>query len=136
MSVGLDTSVVLRLLTGLPEAEGERARTELAAARAPVVVSDLVVAETYFALRHHYAVPHGEATRALHAFLADPRVRSAGVAAGVLADPSSRVPKPRPGVVDRLIHADYRRETLDVVTFDRDLARLEGVRLLRREPGA
>ncbi len=133
MSVGLDTSVVLRLLTGLPAEESERARAELAQAREPSVVSDLVVAETYFALRHHYSVPHGEAVRALHAFLSDTRVRSAGVAVGVMSDPSTRVPRPRPGMVDRLIHADYRRDALDVVTFDRDLARLAGVRLLRGE---
>jgi predicted nucleic acid-binding protein len=131
MSIGLDTSVVLRLLTGMPEEQAECARAELAHERDPAAVSDLVVAETYFALRHHYSVPHAEAVKALDALLADARVHSSGVALRVLADPSTRVPKPRPGVVDRLIHAEYRRDALDVMTFDRDLARLPGVRMLR-----
>lgn len=133
MSRGLDTSVTVRLLTGVPEAEAEWARAALAEAPDPVVVSDLVVAETYFALRHHYGVPHLEAVKALHAFLSDPRVRSAGVAWQVLSDPSIRVPKPRPGMIDRLIHADYTRDAVHLLTLDRDLARLPGIRLLGRQ---
>ncbi|HEY5441835.1 MAG TPA: PIN domain-containing protein [Gemmatimonadaceae bacterium] len=131
MSVGLDTSVVLRLLTGTPPHQAETARGLLASAQEPVTLSDLVVGETYFALRHHYAVPHADAVRPLTALLSDPRVRGSGVARAVLAEASSRGPaKSRPGLIDRLIHADYGRDDLQLVTFDRDLARIPGVRLL------
>ena len=65
MSIGLDTSVVLRLLTGVPLGQAEAARRMLAASRDTIFVSDLVVSESYFALRHHYEVPHANAARAL-----------------------------------------------------------------------
>ena len=130
MSVGLDTSVALRLLTGAPPDQAERARELVARSPSPVTISDLVVAETYFALRHHYAVPHTDAVRAIGALLADARVHGSGTAVPVLAAAAAGGAKLRPGLVDRLIHADYRRDALDVVTFDRDLGRLPGTRVL------
>ena len=86
MSIGLDTSVVLRLLTGVPAKQADAARRMLAASRDTVCVSDLVVSESYFGLRHHYAVPHAEAAHALAALLDDPRVQCTGVARRVLLD--------------------------------------------------
>lgn len=131
MSVGLDTSVVLRLLTGTPPDQAETARALVAASPSPVVISDLVVGETYFALRHHYAVPHADALRALNTLLADAHVRASGAARTVLAELSTRpTTRNAPGFIDRLIHADYVREDLALATFDRDLARLAGVRRL------
>ena len=131
MSLGLDTSVTLRLLTGQPPSQAEAARALVASAAAPVAISDLVVAETYFALRHHYAVPHAEAVRALHALLSDDRIRSSGIARAVLAGAVAQgASKSQPGLLDRLIHADYARDDLQLVTFDRELARLGGARRL------
>ena len=131
MSLGLDTSVTLRLLTGQPPSQAEAARALVASAAAPVAISDLVVAETYFALRHHYAVPHAEAVRALHALLSDDRIRSSGIARAVLAGAVAQgASKSQPGLLDRFIHADYARDDLQLVTFDRELARLGGARRL------
>ena len=81
MIVGLDTSVVVRLLTGMPVEQANSARAALEAQPyGSVAVSDLVVGETYFALRHHYGVPHGRTIAALRAFLFDSRIRATGVA--------------------------------------------------------
>lgn len=126
MTPGLDTSVVLRLLVGAPEDQARAARRLVDTAAAPPIVSDLVVAESYFALRHHYAVPHAAAVAALRALLADPRVRAPGAAPAVLA----RATAERPGLMDRLIHEQYRGEGATLVTFDRDAAKLAGARLL------
>jgi predicted nucleic acid-binding protein len=52
--LGLDTSMVVRLLVGLPEAQAQAARIRLERAvdtGEPVLVSDLVLAETYHALQ-------------------------------------------------------------------------------------
>src|SRR5437764_854327 len=71
MPIGLDTSVVVRLLIGLPEAQARTARRRLELAverRERVVVSDLVLAETYHALQHHYRMPKREARSILHRF--------------------------------------------------------------------
>ena len=64
MTVGLDTSVVLRLLVGEPATEARAARERVQAAHErgdSILVTDLVLAETYFALHHHYGVPKTEA---------------------------------------------------------------------------
>ncbi|MEM8867873.1 MAG: hypothetical protein AAGC73_06365 [Verrucomicrobiota bacterium] len=53
--IGADTSFTLRLLVGAPKAQAEAAEKELnrrTAKGEAIAVSDLVVAETYFALQH------------------------------------------------------------------------------------
>jgi predicted nucleic acid-binding protein len=126
---GLDTSVTVRLLVGEPAAQAEAARRALSeSAELGVVVSDLVIGESYFALRHHYRVPHAAVVRALRDFVADPRIHATGVARDVLAAASDGTEPP--GLMDRLIHGDYRGLGAPLLTFDRDAARLEGARLL------
>lgn len=132
MIPGLDTSIVVRLLIGEPEQQAEAARRlldERAAGSAPAAaLSDLVVGESYFALRHHYGVPHARAVAALRALLNDPRVFPTGVARRVFALPPREIAAP--GLLDRLIHGDYERAGAILFTFDRRAARLPGARLL------
>jgi len=127
MSVGLDTSVVLRLLTGAPALQSQLAQSYIEGASSPVVVSDLAVSEAYFALRHHYAVPHAKAVAALLALLNDSRIQGSGNARQVLTQMKSST---KPGLIDRLICADYARDDLETLTFDRDFAALPTARLL------
>ena len=54
---GLDTSFLLRLLTGEPESQAEQAVAELDLLREAgqkCAVSDLVISEAYYALQFHY----------------------------------------------------------------------------------
>ena len=118
---------------GIPAEQALLARDLVARASAPVAVSDLVVAETYFALLHHYSVPHSDAVNALAALLSDPRVEGSGVALAVLTNSEANAPKAKPGLIDRLIHADYSQQSLDVATFDPDFARLRGATLVERK---
>ncbi len=136
MTVGLDTSVALRLLTGTPADQAEQARVLVAASSEPVVISDLVVSEVYFALRHHYAVSHRDAVRAMGALLDDARVRSSGVGRAVLAADASSQQQPKTGLMDRLILADYVRDGVGLVTFNPALARLPGARNAVITPGS
>lgn len=129
MAIGLDTSVVVRLLVGLPEAQAMAARRRLERAATEnerVFVADLVVAEAYFALQHHYRVPKGQARTLLNRFL------NAGV---VQLDPAGALPalaiSGGAGLVDRLIHARYTSLGAVTVTFERQQGRLEGVVRLR-----
>lgn len=130
MSAGLDTSVVLRLLVGVPEAQATAARMFVDGAarsgRGPLGVSDLVIAESYHALIHHYRVPHPEAVHALLQLVSEPHVRATGVARQMLA---SNI-RTEPGFADRMIHADYDAAGLVTATFDRRMARLHGVQRL------
>lgn len=137
MTVGLDTSVVLRLLMGAPEEQAIAALAWVRAQRAGGVipsVSDLVVCETYFALQHHFRVPKEEALSKLAAFLESGHVAPDGVAASVLATQGLATAKP--GFVDRVIHDQYLRAGADgMVTFERAAQRLKRVRVLGAESG-
>jgi len=121
--------VVVRLLVGLPEAQAAAARRRLERAverGERVVVSDLVLAETYHALQHHYDVPKSEAVLILHRFATSGTV-------GV--DPTEAVaalePRPGAGFVDRLIHARYQSLEVATTTFERKQGALEGAIRLR-----
>ena len=64
MTIGLDTSVVVRLITGEQEdlaLTALRTVEGLLEANHIVMVSDLVASETYFALQYHFGMPKSEA---------------------------------------------------------------------------
>jgi len=135
MTIGLDTSVVLRLLVGEPASQAERAWQSILDARAAgdrVVVSDLVVSETYFALQHHYGVPKQLALQHLQALLDSGDISASGCAAGVLKTPGLATAKP--GFVDRMIHADYLRDAGRVLTFEKAAGKLPRARVLKALP--
>jgi predicted nucleic acid-binding protein len=134
MTLGLDTSVVLRLLTGEPESQFCAARERLARAHAQgerVIVSDLVVAEAYYALQYHYEVPKDEARAALGDLVTSRLVELVPADAMDALDDAGGA-----GLVDRLIHARNRGEGALSLTFDRRFARLDGAVLLDAVPPA
>jgi predicted nucleic acid-binding protein len=100
----------------------------MASGAGPVLVSDVVVGEAYFALLHHYAVPHAEAVAALLALLSDPSILNDGAAREALAE--ARAGATRPGLMDRLIAGGYALQGAGMLTCDRGAGRLPGVRLL------
>jgi hypothetical protein len=89
-------------------------------------VSDLVLAEAYHALQHHYDLPKAEARSILH------RLATSGT---VDVDPTEALAalesRPGAGLVDRLIHVRYRSLGAVTVTFERKQAALEGAVRLR-----
>lgn len=124
MAIGIDTSVVVRLLVGEPVAQARTARRRLERAVEAgelVLVADIVLAEAYFALHHHYGVPKDEARWVLQNFA------TSGV---VTVDPpgitSAFEPGSGAGLVDRLIVARYRARGALTLTFERKQAALEG----------
>ena len=124
-SIGADTSFLLRLLIGEPKAQAEAAVKELDQRFAKgerLAVSDLVVAETYFALQHHYEVPKQEALDTLKEFLEAPEIVALGVTQTVLAE--SKLGHANPGFVDRLIHADYLASTAGMLSFEKAARKL------------
>ena len=131
--VGLDTSVVLRLLVGAP---ADQARAALAfvqrnrSAGKRVVASDLVITEAYYALHAHYEVPKPEAVAALLEMLRSGLVEPAdGPAITRALETAARAPA-KLGFVDRLIHAQYERMSATLATFERAAARLSGTTVL------
>jgi predicted nucleic-acid-binding protein len=130
--VGLETSVLVRVLTGEPRDLALAALDyllEREKAGDRVLVSDWVIAEAYYALQHHYGASKRETLDALGDFLASPGIEGTGEAAEVLATPNLESAKP--GFIDRVIHRNYLRSGAEeVATFERAAAKLPHVRVL------
>ena len=131
---GLDTSVVVRLLWGEPvdQALVAKAFVENAAAKGlRLVVSDLVIAESYFSLQHHYGVSKDDALKGilklLESRLVEPQFDSPVLP--VLKNVISGSKKL--DFVDRVIYEQYRLASAPMVTFERAAGRLPGVTVLR-----
>lgn len=131
MNLGLDTSVVLRLLTGQPADQALTTRRRLEQAHADgdrMVVSDTVLAESYHALVHHYRMDKDQARQVLlrmvtsGAVHAEPAEAVAALAALAPAGAGA-------GLVDRLILHRYRALSASTLTFDRALGAAGAVRL-------
>jgi predicted nucleic-acid-binding protein len=132
MRVGLDTSVLLRLLVGEPQLQADaawQAILEVQSGGGEAVVSDLVVSEAYFALQHHYDVPKHEALMKLRSLFARGDLVSSGCAAQVLSTPGLATGKP--GFMDRMIHADYARSADRMLTFERAARKLPHAQVLK-----
>jgi predicted nucleic acid-binding protein len=124
---GIDTAILVRLLTGDPPAGFAatlRALTALVEDDAEIVASNQVIGEAYVAVQHHYGVTKADARAALlsvlHSGLVAPQNGASVMVA--LQTPTGC------GLVDRLIADDYRRADLVTLTLDRRMATLPDVR--------
>ena len=126
---GIDTSVLVRLVTGEPPdlyALCLRELSALADLGEEVVASNQVIGEAYIALQHHYGVGKQDARdallRALRGGLVQPQNGKAVIPALVAFGGA--------GLVDRLIVESYSRANLETLTLDRRMGSLPGVRRL------
>lgn len=130
---GIDTSILVRLATGEPEADFEStvaALTHLVERdHAAIFVANMVVGEAYIALQHHYGVPKPDAKSALSSVLSSGLVAPSGGQA-VLDALASRKGC---GLMDRLIALQYAAEDSEALTLDRKMAALPNATLLSRK---
>ena len=121
---GIDTSVLVRLLTGRPEDTYTACRNALQVLieerGARIFASNMVIGEAYIAVQHHYGVAKEDARDALLTVLKSGMV-SPLHGRSVLAAITSRSGA---GLLDRLIADDYRRAELVTLTLDRKMAAL------------
>ncbi|MEM7049027.1 MAG: PIN domain-containing protein [Acidobacteriota bacterium] len=133
MQIGIDTSVVVRILAGEPQHLAmvalEFVLRNLRTGNR-ILVSNLVLAETYFAFQHHYGAAKADTLDALTNFVSSPGVDVSPGALEVLQTPGLATAKP--GFVDRLILSEYRlAQAEQVATFEQSAARLPKVRVLK-----
>ncbi len=127
---GTDTSILMRLLTGLPASEFERCREELTKLiehdGAEVFASNQVIGEAYVAVQHHYGVTKAAARTGLLSIL------TSGLVAPLNGQSVIKVltEDGAAGLLDRLIADDYSRTVSETLTLDRRMASLPGVRRL------
>ena len=127
---GIDTSVLVRLITALPEAEYRRCQAELARIveqeRAELFASSQVIGEAYIAAQHHYGVSKRDALVALNGAL------TSGLVAPMNGQPVLNVLQATggAGLIDRLVADGYSRTVSETLTLDRRMAALPRVRRL------
>ena len=123
---GIDTSVFVRVLTGLPAAEYQRTVKRLAALRAAqaehITVANIVIAEAYAVLQHHYALSKVEARTAILSALTSGLIAPADGDAVLDALRGTK----EPGLTDQLIALAYAHRRATVLTLDRKIATLPG----------
>jgi predicted nucleic-acid-binding protein len=120
VTLGLDTSVLVRLLVGEPAILASKAQERLLEAhrlRQAVIVSDLVIAEAYHALKYHYDLEPSDIRHALLAMLTSGMVQPEPGSAvlSVLQEKKSG----KAGFVDRLIQAHYGIDGITTLTLDK-----------------
>lgn len=128
---GVDTSILVRLLTGDPARDYERTKAALedilaGDPGAEIEASNMVIGEAYFVLQHHYGVSKEEAKAALVSVLTSGLIKP-HPGHGVL---EALGETSEPGLLDRLIVGEYLAASLVTLTHDRKMARLRGARLL------
>ena len=125
---GIDTSVLVRLLTGEPPEDFERCVDRLRGLieddGAEVFASNQVIGEAYIAVQHHYRVSKADARAGLKDVLRSGLVSPLNGRAVIDALEAAA----GPGLFDRLIADEYSRSGVEVLTLDRKMASLPGVR--------
>jgi predicted nucleic acid-binding protein len=126
---GIDTPILVRLLTGDP-AEGfartVAALTAMVEDDAQIQASNQVIGEAYIALQHHYGISKADARAALVSVLTSGLVSPLNgdtVLAALAAAGGA-------GLLDRLIVDENRHRRMVTLTLDRRMASLPDVRLL------
>jgi predicted nucleic acid-binding protein len=128
---GIDTSIMVRLLTGDPPREYRRtvaALEEILVDQpdAEIFASNQVIGEAYVAVQHHCGVSKQAARSALHSVLASGLVACLnGAEAGEALQATGGC-----GLLDRLIVQDYHQRGLTTLTQDRKMAALPQARRL------
>ena len=126
---GIDTSVLLRLITAQPPAASAHCIEQLSRlidTGAEVFASNQVIGETYIAAQHHYRVSKADASQALLQALGSGLVAPLNGSTVIEALTATG----GPGLLDRLITDDYTRAGLEVLTLDRKMAALSNVESL------
>ncbi len=127
MTHGLDTSVVVRIISGLPEGAAEKVGERIAADIAGgdvFTVSALVLSEAYFALQHHYAFTREEALQSLLAFSRTDGIQMPESIKAILG--SANLARTNPGFVDRMIVSEYATTGSDTYSCEKSFRRLDG----------
>ncbi len=124
---GIDTSALVRLVTGEPEPDFQRCvetlRSLVEDEESEVVASNQVIGEAYVAIQHHYGISDLDVRAALVDVLTSGLVAPMNGQSVILALQSSG----GPGLFDRLIADDYSRAGMDTLTLDRRMATLPRV---------
>ena len=127
--IGIDTSILVRLVTGEPPdilARCVEHLRDLGSGNVRVFASNQVIGEAYVTIQIHYGFSNEEARDGLLSVLTGGLVAPLNGRAVLEALSETG----GPGLFDRLITNDYSHVGLETLTLDRQMASLPGARLL------
>ena len=126
MTYGLDTSVVLRILTGKPQPLAgivlERIG-HLLKNGSDFFVADMAVLEAYHALQHFYGNTKEEAILALRSLAEEPGFAFSPEALDALNTPEAW--KANPGMIDRMIANGYAARGYVTISCEKSFSKLD-----------
>ncbi len=125
MTYGCDTSFLLRILTNHPRPLATKVIAtayKRCQAGDVFVISDLVLAEAYYALQASYGVSKGNAIMLLKKISEAHGFSVSDYAKETLAIPNLH--RAAPGFIDRLIHGEYSRKGLKTVACEKSFRKL------------
>ena len=128
-NIGIDTSILVRLVTGQPPDLFTLCVDRLSAlcgADVEILASNQVIGEAYVTLQRHYGVSKADARAQLRTTLTSGLVAPLNGRAVLDALAASG----GPGLFDRLIANDYARAGMETLTLDRRMASLRHARLV------
>jgi predicted nucleic acid-binding protein len=127
---GIDTSVLVRLATGVPAADFQRTVHNLTALvekdGAQIVASNQVIGESYIALQHHYGAGKLDARVALAGVLQSGLVEALHGQSTLDALAAIK----GCGLMDRLIASEYAMGSCVTLTLDKKMAKLPKAKLV------
>lgn len=129
---GIDTSILVRLITNKPETEYQQTLQALEdlldrESHARLCASNMVIGETYAAVHHHYGISKADTRTALAAVLQSGLIEPLG---GKTILNVIRAANQGAGLFDRLIINDYHDDQCVTLTNDKRMAKLQGAQLL------
>jgi predicted nucleic-acid-binding protein len=126
MTYGLDTSVIMRLLTSEPPGLAEKVRDfieEHLTAGDIFFVSSLVASEAYFALQRHYCMSKEAVITAMRSLADEDGFIFSTEANIALGTPDAW--KASPGFVDRMIANEYSAKGFSTISCEKDFRKLD-----------
>ena len=125
MNAGLDTSVLVRIVSGLP---GEQA--EAVALRIGQIIddggvceiSDIAVVEAYYALQQFYGMTKKQVLGHFRTLSLTPGFRFSPEVSAVLETPN--LERANPGFIDRVIAAGYRAKGATTLSCEKSFRKL------------
>ncbi len=93
-----------------------------------LIVTDLVLSETYYALPHHYGFPKADAIEALRRMASHQAIDVSVHSMRILSMPN--LATARPGFVDRLIHGAAKATGATLLTLEKSAGKLSNTLVL------
>ncbi len=125
MTAGLDSSVLVRIVSGLPREQAEAVALRIGQildGDGVCEVSDIAVIEAYYALQQFYGMTKKQVLGHFRTLSLTPGFRFSPEASAALATPN--VERASPGFIDRILAAGYRARGATTLSCEKSFRKL------------